>query len=153
MQTFISTSRKLSLSAILLLLSFIGFANSKDESGPPNVVELSFAQRFPNASGVKWEKSTKGQNAMYVEFKYERKKTKAYFDKNGSLLEIQKEVKVKDLPQSVKKAIAKSYPTERVLKAQEIIRAGKDPVYQIVLEIENQQTNFMLDKEGSFTMR
>jgi hypothetical protein len=151
------TSKKnllaLSTLTLLLFVSTITFSKEPDESGPSSTVENSFSQKFPNAKNVKWDATSSSKKVAYVEFVFEKKKCRAYFDKEGNILEIQKEIKTKDLPEKVLASLENTYPSEKILNVYEIQKSGKKPVYEIVIKMESEKTSLTINPEGLFTMR
>lgn len=120
---------------------------------PSSAAETSLTQKFPNASNAKWEKTPDGKREAFVEFTSDKKKYRVFFDKDGNIAEVQKEIKTKELPEKVLHALQNIYPSERILKAYEIEKAGKKPFYEIVLKLESEKTSLTINKEGLFTMR
>lgn len=129
------------------------FAFSAPKSDPPSAAENALVSKFPNATNIKWDKSNAGTRNSFVEFNEKRIKYRAYIDKDGNILEVQKEIKTKELPEKVVQALANIYPSERILKAYEIQKNGKKPIYEIVLKLESEKTSLTINKEGLFTMR
>jgi hypothetical protein len=147
-----TTSLRICTTLLLVFGIYGGMASAFGQSEPPTAAYASFNQQFPNAKKVKWEVLSNNLRASCVEFVEHKKRHRAYFDKDGRLLELQKEVEVDELPEKVRMALSRIYPGERVVKAYEVVKAGKS-LYQVELDIESHRTRLTVNTEGMFTSR
>lgn len=140
--------------AATMLSVYPAMVNAHKLPDPPSAAaESSLTQKFPNASNTKWEKTPDGKRDAFVEFTSDKNKYRVFFDKEGNIAEVQKEVRTKDLPEKLLNTLENVYPNEKILKAYEIEKAGKKPFYEIVLKLDSEKTILTMNKEGSFAMR
>ena len=117
-------------------------AQKLDASKVPSAVKTSFAKDFPGAT-TKWEK----ENANYeANFKKDGKTMSALYDANGNRQETEVDIKISDLPQSVKNYIAQNYKGEKIKEAAIITRTNGEVNY----EAEVKGMNVLFTKDGKF---
>ena len=130
---------------LLLFVSGItlkAFAQKLDASKVPYAVKTSFAKDFPGMS-TKWEK----ENANYeANFKMDGKTMSALYDAKGNKQETETDIKVSDLPQSVKDYIAQNYKGEKIKEAAIITRANGEVNY----EAEVKGMDVLFTNDGKF---
>ena len=106
--------KKIMLLLIIGGATFTACAQKLDASKVPSAVKTSFAKDFPGMS-TKWEK----ENANYeANFKMDGKTMSALYDAKGNKQETETDIKISDLPQSVKDYIAQNYKGEKLKKPQ-----------------------------------
>lgn len=103
----------------------------------PQAIQNAFNTQFPLAKQVKWEKES--SDVFEAEFKDSGKKMSANFDVNGAWLETETEIKVADLPQMVKDAIAQSFVGFKIEEAETVEKPETSLAYEV--ELENDQTD------------
>ena len=131
---------------MLLLIAggatFTACAQKLDASKVPSAVKTSFAKDFPGMS-AKWEK----ENANYeANFRMDGKTMSALYDAKGNKEETETDIKLSDLPQSVKDYIARNYKGEKIKEAAIITRANGEVNY----EAEVKGTDVLFTKDGKF---
>lgn len=147
-----------SLVAILFALSTASFAqkekHEKDEDEheekmeiknhvtAPSAVKTSFAKDFPAAT-TEWQK----EDANYeANFKKDGKTMSAVYDANGNRQETEVDIKISELPQSVKNYVARNYKGEKIKGAAMITKANGEVNY----EAEVKGADVLFTKEGKF---
>lgn len=104
---------------IILFLAF-GFgvfaANGQEINSAevPDPVKNAFAKLYPNAKVDQWVKEG---NAYEAEFKTEKKEMAVSFSMNGQVIETEKEISTKELPQGVTDYVAKNLKGKKIKKA------------------------------------
>ena len=123
-------------------ITLIAFAQKLDASKVPYAVKSSFSKDFPGMS-TKWEK----ENANYeANFKMDGKTMSALYDAKGNKQETETDIKVSDLPQSVKDYIAQNYKGEKIKEAAIITRANGEVNY----EAEVKGMDVLFTNDGKF---
>ncbi|MFO0967832.1 MAG: PepSY-like domain-containing protein [Gemmataceae bacterium] len=115
------------LAVLVAALFFTGSGRSDDKEGKadldkiPKAVMDTLKGRFPKAVIDKWTREKEGADVVYdIEFKIGARKWEADIKENGTLLNFEKEIAVKDLPEAVAKAVAKRYPKGKMTEAMEM---------------------------------
>jgi len=128
---------------ILLVLIFIRFSFvALSQTDIPVNVKDGFAKKFPTAKKVKWEKEN--DTEFEASFKQDGKTMTANFDEQGNWLETEWEVKLKELPEEVKTAVAQKYPGFEIDEA-EYQESPDFTGYEMV--IEKQEGKQEIEKE------
>lgn len=106
---------------LVLTLSFAGNA--------PAAVKQAFAQKFPNATAIKWDK----ENAHEYEasFTFNGEKHSANFSDSGEWLETESAAAFNQLPDKVKSAFTASHKKTRVKAAAKIETAKGVTKYEV----------------------
>src|SRR5438874_9016882 len=115
---------------VLGALAFILFAGTatvraQEETVPPDkipkAVMNALRTKFPKAKIDKCTKAKEGNDIVYdIEFKQEGRKCEADIKEDGTFINYEKEIPVKDLPAAVKKAVTKRYPKATLKQVMEI---------------------------------
>jgi len=119
---------------ILLLAVFAGsFAEAQKltDRDIPAPAKQTFAQKFPNATNVKWEKE---DDAIEAEFKIGKSKYSASFDQAGKWLETESEIKKSELPEAVLSAITKEFSGYKIEEAERLETPDLGILYEVKLE-------------------
>jgi len=109
----------------LLLMASGGHAQEKkdklDIDKIPKKVMDTLKAKFPKAEIDKWTKEKEGADVVYdIEFKIEGRKWEADIKEDGTLLNFEKEISVKDLPEPVVKTVEKRYPKAKMKEVMEM---------------------------------
>ncbi len=102
----------------------------------PAKVKTSLAQRFPDATKVKWDKEN--ANEWEAEFKMKNKEYSANFDVDGTWKETEYEIKESKLPVAVKATLANKFAGYDVEDA-EVSETPEGKVFE--LKLENDKTD------------
>jgi FKBP-type peptidyl-prolyl cis-trans isomerase len=133
---------------IVLLVTF-GFAtfivNAQEinSSEVPAPIKDAFAKLYPNAKVDQWEKEN---NVYEAEFKEAKKEMAVSFSMNGQLIETEKEMSVKELPQGVTDYIEKNLKGKRVKKADSVT----DNKGHVVYEVEIGSETYVFDSSCNY---
>src|SRR5205823_3644134 len=95
--------------------------------------------KFPKPEITKCTKEKEGGSVVYdIEFKQDGRKCEADIKEDGTMLNFEKEVDLKDLPEAVTKAVEKKYPKSTLKEAMEVteIKDKKEVMdgYEITLQ-------------------
>jgi len=104
----------------------------------PKKVMDALKAKFPKAEIHKWTKEKEGDVTVYdIEFKQDKQKFEADIKEDGTIMNWEKEIAAKDLPDAVKKAVEKKYPKSTLKECMEVreIKDKKEKLegYEIVL--------------------
>jgi uncharacterized membrane protein YkoI len=105
----------------------------------PKAVMDAIKGRFPDAEITSAEKETEDGKVVYdIELKSKGKKYEMDIQEDGTIIEIEKEVAAKDLPEAVTKAIEAKYPRSKLVEIMEVnkVKDKKETPdhYEVVLE-------------------
>lgn len=130
------------LAALVMLATVVG-AEEKAKKVPldkvPKAVMDAINGRFPGAKIGSVEKETEDGKVVYdVELKHKDRKYEMDIQEDGTILEIEKEVALKDVPEAVLKALEAKYPKAAIKEVMEVNKVkGKEekPIhYEATLE-------------------
>jgi hypothetical protein len=107
----------------------------------PQKVKDAMQARFPGLEYTSIEKENEGGKVVYdIELKFKGRKYEADVQEDGTIIEIEKEVDLKDVPKPVLKIIEDKYPKSKILDVMEVNKVtGKEekPIhYEVTLETE-----------------
>ena len=108
----------------LLLSGSGGRAQDKDkldlEKIPKRVMDALKA-KFPKAVIHKWTKENEGDNVVYdIELKQGGRKFEADIKLDGTIVNWEKEIAARDLPEAVKKSVHEKYPKSSLKEIMEV---------------------------------
>lgn len=126
---------KIKLVIIGFFAAFSALACSKIDI--PKTIQDAFKAKYPTAQKVEWEMEDTGE--YEAEFKLDGKEMSANFNADGTWLETETEIKIKDLPQAVKDAIVAQFPDFEVEEAEQVETPDLGLAYEV--ELENEETD------------
>ena len=132
--------------AALMLVVTASWAEDKvDPDKIPKAVMDTLKTKFPKPVITKWTKETEAGKVVYdIEFTQDGRKCEADIKEDGTLLNFEKEVALKDLPEAVTKAVEKKYPKSTLKEAMEVteIKDKKEVMegYEITLQTATPNT-------------
>jgi uncharacterized membrane protein YkoI len=105
----------------------------------PAKVMAAVKERFPGAEFTSITKETMDKNVVYdIELKHQGRKYEMDIKEDGTVLEVEKEIALKDVPAAVAKAIEAKYPKSTIKEVMEVnIVKGKEEKpdhYEVVIE-------------------
>src|SRR5262249_39130788 len=108
---------------------------------------------FPEPEFTSLTKETTDGKVVYdLEFKYKGKKYEMDIKEDGTVLEIEKEVAPKDVPEAVSKALKAKYPKATVKEVMEVnLVNGKDlklDHYEVILDIDGLTMEVTVTPDG-----
>jgi len=117
---------------------------------PPASVSDTFNKKFKSATDIEWEQEE--DNEWEVEFKMNGTEMSACFEALGKWLETEAEVKAKDLPAEVHKAINIKFDGWEIDEVESIEKPDFKG-YEIVLEKEDTETEVLVTASGEITIK
>ena len=110
----------------------------------PKKVMDAIKNRFPKAEITSAEKEIEDGKVVYdIALKHEGRKYEMDIQEDGTIVEIEKEIKLKDLPEAVAKAIKAKYPDAKIEEIMEVNKVkGKEEKpdhYEVVLETKDKK--------------
>lgn len=134
------------LLTVLLTSGMVSFCSAAEKV--PQKVKDAFAQKFPTAKSVKWDKESATE--WEAEFKMNSIKYSANFSDQGIWKETEHEIAEKDLPAAVKKALTDAFPgykTEEI----EMSETASGTVYEFEIEKGETEMEVAIDASGKIT--
>ncbi len=130
-----------------ILLSFI--ACDKDNSAPQKVKD-AFAQKFPNATNVEWEKESDAE--WEAEFKMNGKEHSSNFMEDGTWVETEYEVSEANVPQVVLEALKSNFEGYDI-EEMEYSETADGKVYEFVIEKGDIEMEVTIDTNGNIVKK
>jgi len=137
-----------SLTAALLLLASIVRAE-EDKKVPldkvPKAVKEAIDGRFPGADISGIEKENEDGKVVYdVELKHKGRKYEMDIQEDGTIVEIEKEIAMKDVTEAVTKGVVEKFPKATIKEVMEVNKVkGKDETpdnYEVTIETADKKT-------------
>ena len=135
--------------ALILLTAAVRADEKKAEKVPvdklPKAVKDAVLARFPEAEFTSIEKEKEGDKVVYdIELKHKGRKYEMDIQEDGTVIEVEKEVAAKDVPEAVTKAVEAKYPKSTVNIVMEVNKVkGKEetPIhYEVTLVTAEKKT-------------
>jgi len=119
----------------------------------PKKIMDTVKARLPGAEVTSAEKEKEDGKVVYdLELKHEGRKYEMDILEDGTLVEIEKEIAAKDVPEKVTKAIKEKYPTATVKEVMEVNKvAGKEekPMhYEVTIETGGKSKEVIVSLDG-----
>ena len=138
-----------SVVAVLVSIAALAWADDKKpeklalDKIPKKVMD-AIKNRFPKAEITSAEKETEDGKVVYdIELKHEGRKYEMDIQEDGTIIEIEKEIKLKDLPEAVAKAIKAKHPDAKIKEIMEVNKVkGKEEKpdhYEVVLDTKDKK--------------
>lgn len=133
----------LSFGAALIGLGTMGGARADDEIAldkVPKAVLSAAKAKFPTAKIIKAAKEEEDGKTVYeLEMKDGDRSVDVVFLPNGTVVQVEKEIGVKDLPKAVSAAVESKYPKATVKKAEEVTE-GEKVTYEVHLTTSDKKS-------------
>jgi uncharacterized membrane protein YkoI len=135
--------------AVLIALALIVRADDKAKKitfdQAPKAVQDAVKARFPGAEVTSVEKETEDGKVVYdIELKHQGRKYEMDIHEDGTVIEIEKEIALKDVPEAVTKAVEAKYPKATIKEVMEVNKVkGKDEKpehYEVTIETADKKT-------------
>jgi hypothetical protein len=111
----------------------------------PDAVKTAFNNKFPGASGLKWEKENKTE--LEANFKMNNADVSANFKLDGSWVETETTIASSELPSAVKNAVDAKYPRAIYERTEKIEKPGKT-LYEVNIKVNGKKKELELDPNG-----
>ena len=116
---------------------------------PPKKVTDNFKQKFPDATKVSWDQEE--VNEWEAEFNMNKQEMSASFDNTGKWLETETDVKKRELPAEVVKAVALRFNGWKI----EEVESNEQPDfkgYEMGLEKKDTEIEILVTTSGGITI-
>jgi hypothetical protein len=139
MRAIVSWLSGIAVAGLVLLPSIARADEKKIEADKlPRKVKVAIKERFPGCEITSAEKETEDGKVVYdIELKHKGRKYEMDIHEDGTIIEIEKEVDAKDLPEAVKKALEEKYPKSTIKEIMEVNKVkGKEETpdhYEILI--------------------
>jgi hypothetical protein len=128
----------------LLLTASNSFAQKVKAADVPGAVKSALAQKYPDATGVTWEKEKGNYEANWGGKSQED--NSVVFTPAGSFVEVVRAISVADLPVTIAAYVKKNYPGAKITEAGKVTNAkGK-----ITYEAEVKGKDLIFDENGNY---
>lgn len=133
---------------VLVATIVIGMSANSQGIKVPDAVKNAFSSKFPNAANVKWGK----ENAKEFEadFKINNVTMSANFDSNGSWVETETKINVRDLPAAVTNSINTKYSGNSIVGADKLEKPNGKIIYETVIKVKDKKKEIEMNPDGSF---
>ncbi|MDQ1769323.1 hypothetical protein GQR60_00640 [Labilibaculum sp. A4] len=127
----------------IAITSVSGCAQNK--KAVPNQVKTAFAQKFPDASNVKWDKENDAE--WEAEFKMSGKEYSANFNMEGVWLETEFEISSNEIPDQVKSTIEKEFSGYKIEES-EMSETADGKCYEFELKMGKTEVEIAINSKG-----
>ena len=131
---------------LVIVTCLVMMTSFKGVKEVPASIKRSFNTRFPTAHNIRWEEST--GTHYEVGFVQDGKDNVAVFLADGTLKEIETEIKTTELPKRVIKSVNKKFPLSKIGFALKIERSNNTVVYDIEVRTGVEDIDITLDPMG-----
>jgi uncharacterized membrane protein YkoI len=137
------------LAVVLILVTSTHAEEQKAQKVPlekaPKAVRDAIQGRFPGADVSSIEKETENGKVVYdVELKHQGRKYEMDIQEDGTIIEIEKEVALKDVPAAVLQALKAKFPKASIKEVMEVNKVkGKEEKpdhYEVTIETADKKT-------------
>jgi len=129
--------------AVVAVFGFTACAQTNKEV--PAKVSTAFAQKFPDAKKVKWDKENATE--WEAEFKMNGKEYSANFNADGAWMETEYEINKKEIPAAVKQTLDGEFAGYKIEEA-EISETAAGKVYEFELEKGKMEVEVAIGPDG-----
>jgi len=138
------------LMILMVLASTMAFTACGQKSNVPEKVKTAFAEKFPNAKKVSWDKENPKE--WEAEFKMNGQKYSANYDNNGNWKETEYKINKSDIPSAVKSTLNKDFSGYKIEVA-EISETVDGKVYEFMIEKDNSDVELAIDSNGKLVKK
>ena len=140
----------------LVILSFLSIGivscqetkkEDKNESGVPEAVKISFQNKYPGENDPDWKQDDHGYWESH--FKIDGEKYRADFNSDGSWVETENNIKNDELPEAIKKVIAKKFGDEKITEVERVDSAKKGIFYDVEFRQKGKNMDVEFREDGT----
>jgi uncharacterized membrane protein YkoI len=146
------------VAAAIMLATTARADDEKDKKVPldkvPKAVMDAIKGRFPGADISSVEKEKEDGKVVYdVELKHEGRKYEMDIQEEGTIIEVEKEVALKDVPEAVTKAVKEKFPNATIKEVMEVNKVKdkeeKPDHYEVTIETgDNKKKEVVVSLDG-----
>jgi len=133
------------LMILMVLVSTMAFNACGQKDNVPQKVKTAFAQKFPDAKKVKWDKENARE--WEAEFMLNEKEYSANFDMEGNWKETEHEIKRNEIPAAVKATLENNFADYKIEEA-EISETADGMVYEFEIEKGESSMEVRISPDG-----
>jgi uncharacterized membrane protein YkoI len=138
---------------VVALVVLTASARADEEKIPldklPKAVVDAVKAKFPGAELVSAEKEKENGEIVYeVAIKYKDQKIEVTCKEDGSIVSIEKEISVKDLPKEVAEALEAKYPKAEIKKVEEVMENGMTNYEVLLVTADKKKLEVTFDAKG-----
>lgn len=133
--------------AALLGLTLFAFTSNRSV---PLRVKAAFVKKFPHVKKVKWDKESDAE--WEAEFKMDGMEYSANFLEDGTWKETEHEIKIKDIPDTVKATLNSEFAGYEIEEA-EISETVDGLTYEFEIEKGEEELEVAIDAQGKVTYK
>lgn len=122
-------------------------AQKAKEGDVPSAVKEAFAAKFPGAKADKWIKETDGYE---VEFVINKVESSADFDMSGKFKEMEQEIEISELPNSIKDYCKSTYAGYKIAEVSKITEASGNIKFEAEMNKGAEKFDAIFDSQGNF---
>ena len=126
------------------------FTACGQKSDVPAKVKTAFAEKFPNAKKISWDKENATE--WEAEFKMNGKEYSANFDNKGSWKETEYRINKSDIPSAVKSTLDKDFKGYKIEVA-EVSETVDGKVYEFMIEKGNSDMEVVINSYGKLVKK
>ena len=139
---------KKAITLIILCISLTpAFSQALNAGQVPDAVKVAFKKLQPNATSVKWSKE--GSTEFEAEFRVGNIEMSSNFDKAGTWVATETEIKSSELPASVTTSIAKEFAGYKISEAEKVETPTKGMYYEVAIEKGKSKMEVEIGTDGN----
>lgn len=120
------------------------FAQDLHRNQVPSLVMNSFKKEFPKVKNAEWEMS---KGLYEVEFKISRMDYEIWYNAEGDLVKMKREMRLRDLADSIKDSVKAYYKGYRIGDVEKLTQNGRS-VYKIEMKNLREDFDVFVDESG-----
>ncbi len=122
------------------------------KSDMPEAVLRAFQESFPGVKVTGYDKEDVDDLTHYeIETNVDKRQKDYVYLEDGTLLQIEEEIPVKELPKLVLEAVRKAHPDAEIDEAEKIMRGTTLTHYEIVIEVDEHEIELLVSPDGQIT--
>lgn len=134
---------------LILGLAFVffmnySFAQKLAEIDVPKVVRDNFVKMYPGIKKVKWEKE---DGKFEAGFDLKKIETSVVFDDKGDILEVESEIKEKEVPSAIIDNVKKDFKDCKIKETSKIEASGSEN-FEIEIVFQGKSFELLYEKSG-----
>ncbi len=141
---------KLLWKVLTLSVGVSGFVACAQKIEVPADVQKAFKEKFPSIHKVKW--AMESDMEWEAEFKIKETSYSANFIEDGTWMETEHEVKMKEIPESVKATLKREFSDFKVEES-EYSETKEESVYEFSLEKGEVKMEVAIDAQGKLVKK
>ncbi len=113
----------------------------------PKAVEVAFQKKYPGENDPDWEQDDHGYWESH--FEIDGEKYRADFNADGTWVETENDIKKKELPEAIQKAIKENYADYEITEVEHVQNAEKGEFFDVEFKQKGKNKDVMFRKDGT----